>query len=188
MEEKINTLAGLFQTMVKNANSFGEIWRNISLGRKAFALMKELPDTLEGEYDTPADKAALLGSMLQQMEDTYTPRFCISVREYMQELSPDDEENNANLARLRDYIDLSLPMEEYCKKYHKHLKFDPVERTKEMEDVIEIVEREVAEELADMPRGMGFCFAHWNVRAAALALHGIEWKSPALMNPGVIFD
>lgn len=188
MEEKVKELADIFTKMVANANSFGDIWKNITPGRRAFALMKELPDTLAGEFDTPADKATLLGQMLDQMEETYTPRFCISVREYMQGLAPNDVDNNAKLAQLRDYIDLSLPMEEYCRKYHKHLKFDPVERTEEMENVIESVEREVAEELAGMHRGMGFCFAHWHTRKAALADRGIEWNSPARMNPGVIFD
>lgn len=188
MEEKIKTLAGVFSMMVTNANSFCDVWKNIKLGREAFAIMKELPDTIPGEFDTPADKAALLGQMLDQMEETYTPRFCIIVREYMHKLAPGDVGNDAKIEQLRDYIDLSLPMEEYCRKYHKHLKFDPMERTEEMEAVIESVEREVADELYGIPRGMGFCFAHWHARKVALALRGIEWDSPAVMNPGVMFD
>lgn len=188
MENKINALAGLFSRMVANAGSFGDIWKNIALGREALRLMRELPETVAGEFDSPSEKAGLLGQMLDQMDETLTPRFCIGVREYMQQLAPDDADNAKSLTMLRDYIDTALPMEEYCRKYGRHLKFDPVERTAEMERVIEEVERECEEELKDMPRGMGFCFAYWSVRKGALARRGIEWHSPGAMNPNVIFD
>lgn len=188
MESKIKNLASLFRKMVTNANTFGDMWKNISLGREAYSIMKELPDTLPGEFDTPQAKASLLGQMLSQMDETATPRFCISVREYMHTLAPDDTDNNKKLTKLRDYIDMSLPMEDYCRKYNVHLKFDPVERTERMEEVIEDVERECDKELAGQPRGMGFCFAYWHARQAALARRGIEWCSPSAMNPGVMFD
>ena len=43
--------------------------------------------------------------------------------------------------------------------------------------------------LADEPRGMGFCFLYWNTKANVLSeYYGIEWRSPAIMNPGVMFD
>lgn len=188
MKKLISRLAGLFSEMSANANTFGSMWKNIELGKEAFAIMKELPETVPGEFDTPAEKAALLGSMLEQMNETDTPRFCIGVREYMRSLSPDDEDNARELAMLRDYIDLSLPMEEYCRRYRRHLKFDPVERTEEMERVVADVERECDRRLAGTPRGMGFCFAYWSARGAALSRRGIDWRSPSLMNPGVMFD
>lgn len=188
MKSRIKKLAGLFSKMSANANTFGHMWKNIGLGKEAFTIMKELPETVPGEFDTPAEKAALLGSMLEQMNETDTPRFCIGVREYMQALAPDDEDNAAQLTMLRDYIDPALPMEEFCRRYRRHLKFDPVERTEEMERVVEDVERECDRQLAGRPRGMGFCFAYWSARSAALSRHGIEWRSPALMNPGVLFD
>ncbi len=188
MKKLISRLAGLFSEMSANANTFGGMWKNIGLGKEAFAIMKELPETVPGEFDTPAEKSALLGSMLEQMNETDTPRFCIGVREYMQALAPDDEDNARGLAMLRDYIDLSLPMEEFCRRYRRHLKFDPVERTEEMERVVADVERECDRRLAGTPRGMGFCFAYWSARTAALSRRGIDWRSPALMNPGVMFD
>lgn len=188
MKSKIKNLASLFRKMVTNANTFGDMWKNISLGREGFAIMKELPDTLPGEFDTPQAKASLLGQMLEQMDETATPRFCISVREYMLTLAPDDTDNNKKLTKLRDYIDPSVPMEDYCRKYNVHLKFDPVERTERMEEVIEDVERECDKVLAGQPRGMGFCFAYWAARESALAQRGIKWRSPSAMNPGVMFD
>ena len=36
---------------------------------------------------------------------------------------------------------------------------------------------------------MGFCFAYWHTKREVLSDdYGIEWRSPNIMNPGVIFD
>lgn len=70
----------------------------------------------------------------------------------------------------------------------KMLKSDPVEWTKEYEDVIDEVDREAYANLKDSPRGMGFCFGYWAEKRNALARRGIEWCSPQQMNPGVMFD
>lgn len=188
MESTVKELAKLFKKMVKNHYTFGAIWKNIALGQKAFEIMKALPDTVEGEFDTPEEKAALLGKMLGQMEETLSPRFCIEVREYMQALDAGDESNRKALEQLRDFIDLDLPMEEYCKKYGRHLKFDPVERTREWEDIICKVEEECEKKLKDERRGMGFCFMYWMVKGNVLGKYGIQWDSPAVMNPRVRFD
>ncbi len=188
MTSEIEKLAALFKTMISNRNSFGESWKNIELGKEAFALMKSLPETVPDEFDTPQEKASLLSNMLDQMDETVTPRFCIEVRDYIRELDPSDDDNLADLAMLRDFIDPSISMEEYCDKYQKLLHFDPVERSKEWEDVIYSIEKKCDAALKDEPRGMGFCFMYWPVKRNFLAEHGIEWKSPAEMNPRVIFD
>lgn len=186
--KEIGKLTGIFTEMVENAKNHTRRWKNITLGRKAFTIMRELPDVLPDAYDTPAAKAELLGNMLDQMDETSTPRFCIQVREYMLSLDPEDSDNIMNLEQLRDYIDLSIPMEEYCRKYHRRLKFDPVERTPQMEEICESVERECAEATADHRRGMGFCFMYWSIKRDILSKYGIEWNSPATMNPRVMFD
>lgn len=188
MNKTITKLGNIFRQMVENYSTMGAGWKNITLGREAFELMQSLPDTYPGEYETPADKAMLLGQMLDQMVETESPRLCISMREEMRRLNPDDADNEKDLAMLRDFIDLSLPMEDFCKRHRRHLKFDPVERTEIYEKVIPDVEREVADELKGHPRGMGFCFAYWSAKRAAFADRGIQWKSPSLMNPGVMFD
>ena len=185
---EIEKLSELFKAMVNNYNTFGDIWKNIELGKQAFAIMKSLPPILEGEFDTLVDKADLLSQMLDQMNEISTPRFCIEVREYMHLLNPDDEENIKTLVMLNDYINPTLTMEEYCIKYKKHLKFDPVERSQEWGEVIYLVEKECDEILKDEPRGMGFCFMYWSAMEKVLAKYGINWKSPAVMNPGVLFD
>ena len=188
MNTTIYRLAAIFTAMVENNETYDEIWKNIRFGKEAFAMMQSLPDTLPGEYESPAEKAGLLCQMLDQMDETMSPRFCISVREEIARLDPENSDNLGELTKLRDYIDPKLPMPEFCKRYNRHLKFDPVERTAEYEAIIADVESELAEELKDEPRGMVYCFGYWSAKSAALARRGIRWKSPALMNPGVMFD
>lgn len=188
IEQKVKRLGAIFSAMVENYNTFDSAWKNIGLAREAFTIMKELPMVVECEYATPVEKALILSQMLDQMEETLTPRFCIEVREYIHSLNADDESNNEELTQLLDFIDESFPMEEYCKKYTKMLKFDPIERTQKWEDVIYDVEQECAEILKDEPKGMGFCFSYWSTKRSVLEKYGISWKSPGSMNPRVMFD
>ena len=167
MDKIIMKLGTIFRKMVRNYNSMGDSWKNIELGREAFGLMLSLPDTYPGEYETSADKANLLNQMLDHMVDSA---------------------NDKALRMLRDYIDTSVTMEDFCKRYRRHLKFDPVERSEEYERAISEVERKIAKGLKGIPRGMGFCFAYWTAKKAELAKRAIEWNSPAYMNPGVMFD
>ena len=70
-----------------------------------------------------------------------------------------------------------------------YLKRDPVEWTARWEEVIDQAEQIVAEQLAGEPMVMGYCFGYWSAKAAVLAdKFGIEWRSPAAMNPRVMFD
>ncbi len=68
------------------------------------------------------------------------------------------------------------------------LKSDPLEWTKEWEDVIDEVDKQAYKEMKGMPRGMGFCFGFWTARRAALEERGLSWRDPHQMNPGVLFD
>lgn len=188
MDKTIVKLETIFSKMVSNYNSMGNSWKNIELGREAFGLMMSLPDNYPVEYETSADKANLLSQMLDHMVETESPRLCITVREEMKRLNPGDSANDKALRMLRDYIDISVPMEDFCKRYRRHLKFDPIERSEEYERAIPEVEREIAKKLKGIPRGMGFCFAYWSVKKTELAKRAIEWNSPAYMNPGVMFD
>lgn len=69
------------------------------------------------------------------------------------------------------------------------MRHDPIEDTPEYKAIIDQVEREIDQELADEPHHyMGFCHRYWSVKRAVLARHGITWRSPATMNPRVRFD
>lgn len=70
-----------------------------------------------------------------------------------------------------------------------HLKSDPIEWSAAYEDIIDEADRRTYALLEEYPRGMGFCLAYWNARTRVLKTrYGIDWKSPAAMNPGVMFD
>jgi len=70
-----------------------------------------------------------------------------------------------------------------------HLRKDPVEYTYKWENIYYDVEAKLKERFANAPRQMGFCFLYWNAKSELLAEeYGIEWRSPAQMNPHVMFD
>lgn len=69
------------------------------------------------------------------------------------------------------------------------LRVDPVEFTYRWEDIYDKVEEELDRRFADTRRGMGFCHILWNAKRDLLKeKYGIDWKSPAVMNPHVHFD
>ena len=69
-----------------------------------------------------------------------------------------------------------------------HLRNDPVEWTAQWEKVVDEADREAYKHLEDMPRGMGWCHGFWHERREALERLGVKWRSPASMNPRVMFD
>lgn len=69
-----------------------------------------------------------------------------------------------------------------------HLKHDPIEWTAQWEDIIDEADKKTFRRLRGHPRGMGFCFAYWHERREVLNTYGIDWKSPSVMNPSVLFD
>lgn len=69
------------------------------------------------------------------------------------------------------------------------LKVDPVEYTWEWEYIYYSLEDELDALLAHVPKGMGFCFHYWSAKEDLLRKkYNIQWKSPSVMNPNVIFD
>lgn len=70
-----------------------------------------------------------------------------------------------------------------------HLRQDPIEFTYRWEDIYYDVEKRLNERFENAPRQMGFCFMFWNAKRELLKTeYGIDWKSPAQMNPRVMFD
>ena len=213
--DKINELGKHFSRIVDYYNSFGENWKGIPEARKAFALMKdELPLRVKGEL-TPYTRIVLLNNMLDCLPIRDCARFIKEVREYQLSMFPliadgdieedmdvDNYEDGPDgyvrsttkkdirlaMKKIEDYLDKGISMEDWCRTYHVTLKFDPVERTPEWENVICEVEAECEKILKDEPRGMGFCFSYWSTKKSVLAKKGIEWASPGAMNPRVMFD
>lgn len=213
--DKLKKLGEVFSEMVDNYNSFGASWKNIPLGKEAFRLMKEeLPLRVKGEL-TPYTRIILLNNMLSCMPERDCARFFKEVRDYQAEMFPlvsaDDAVEDMDIdgyegdtdayvheytmddlkkaaKRTEDYLNPNISMEEWCRTYGVHLKFDPVERTEKWENCIYDVEERCDRKLKDERKGMGYCYSYWSTKKAVLAEFGIEWDSPAVMNPRVMFD
>ena len=72
-------------------------------------------------------------------------------------------------------------------KYTKH---DPFEWTKEWDNLIDEVDAKVYENLGiPIERYLGFCHTFWEERKKVFKeLYGIDWRTPAEMNPEAMFD
>jgi hypothetical protein len=71
------------------------------------------------------------------------------------------------------------------------LRHDPIENDPRYAVIFATIDKEVDALLADDPaRGaMGFCHRQWSTKQELLkSKYGIDWRSPAEMNPEVIFD
>ena len=68
------------------------------------------------------------------------------------------------------------------------LKHDPVEDTPEFQAIKDELEEKILAQIGPNS-GMGYCYLYWETKRDILKKdYGIEWKSPALLNPKVRFD
>ena len=68
-------------------------------------------------------------------------------------------------------------------------KTDPVEQTSEYKAIEKELESKIKAELKGVKRTRGYCHRYWSVKAEILKNdYGIEWQSPAVLNPRVKFD
>ena len=197
MKDPLEELTDLCKQINDNYhnNECREGWRNLRLVPEAANKLQAMP--LEGETSA-ANQIEVLDLMLDCLDELSIPRQTLGIRKYQlslfDQLGPEEkvevkrEDVENEIKRLEDYLNLDIPMEEWCKKYHKHLLFDPIERTLEWEVNIYDAEEETYKRLGDTPRCMGFCFEYWANLRDVMAEKGIEWKSPHIMNPRVMFD
>ena len=198
----------LSEQMMKNSEE-GKLWKNIPLARKFIHILKDVAP-FRSDSIKPVYKAHIISLLLKNdlIAKTETPRlfqsFCefyrlcidFGMSDYYNKQS--DVDFDRQYFRVVDswiyklaWITDSPTRDHSIECWNglgQMLKCDPVQATPEWEKVIYEVEQEVDEELKEEPRGMGFCFAYWSAKRAALEHRGIEWRSPTLMNPGVIFD
>jgi len=66
---------------------------------------------------------------------------------------------------------------------------DPVERTAAYKAIIAAVNKEAEAEAAAYRARMGYCHVLWGAKQRILKeKYGIEWRTPAEMNPLTCFD
>ncbi len=70
------------------------------------------------------------------------------------------------------------------------IEHDPIEDDPKLGPIVEKARREaVSEELANQSERLGFCHIVWATQKRILKnKYGIDWKTPAEMNPGILFD
>lgn len=178
----------------KNLRDQDRVWENASLAREFL----DMAGFLEG-YDDMLDN---LYEAIQRMRCAIMdhPRLRIRILELertvirrIEALHDHDlnaagevEEELAYYRRNTEYADSGR----YDRIVQRgHLKKDPVEWSPDYESIIDEADRKIYSLLEGHPRGMGFCFAYWSTKRRVLKeCYGINWNSPAMMNPGVMFD
>lgn len=70
--------------------------------------------------------------------------------------------------------------------HRRSLKHDPVEASEAYLAVIDEVEEKIAKNRT--MKGLGSCHEIWHLKFVYLMEKGIEWQSPSMLNPHVMFD
>ena len=195
-DKTVERLLAIVNEMRENAQNMRS-YRNLPLADEFMELLRSINDPEEEGIG----KVHAIEAIVDFLSEYDVPRRMLAIRRYEQEqlalCTADDLKNEPHLAeelaynirKLEDYIDTQhVGTEDFRKKYNRHLKFDPIERTPEWEDIYYDVEQECDRRLGDTPRGMGFCFSYWVELCNVLAERGIEWHSPHELNPRVMFD
>lgn len=193
--QRIQRLVTITDEMRKNSEEMRS-WKNIPQAKECVELLKAIDDPEE----TPMGKALACEAVIEQLPEYDVPRLVLGILRYQLELvgQSDEPESSgyptvdgvqAEIRRLEDYIDTEhVSIKEFMDKYHRSLKFAPVERTPMWEEHYYEVEEECDRRLGETPRGMGFCFAYWSTLRQVLSERGIQWQSPSELNPRVMFD
>ena len=169
-------------------------WEIASLARELLVLGRQLEqyDHVVSTLYTAADRMLNAVSEHPRLKAELL-RFKIEVLERGCEVSGHEsslvDDLNDELEALEHNIALADAGKPEAITQTGHLKHDPIEWTARWEEIIDDADRKVFDALADTPRGMGFCHAYWHTRAEVLRRdYGLEWRSPAVMNPRVLFD
>ena len=68
------------------------------------------------------------------------------------------------------------------------IRTDPVEKTLKYKKIRKELEKELSELMKDRT-GIGSCHIYWAYKKRLLReKYGIDWRSPAELNPGTLFD
>jgi tetratricopeptide (TPR) repeat protein len=133
------------------------------------------------------DKALTLCDQAKQEE--YFIEICTGLFEIYDKLKRREEEKQLS-AKIKAVMPSALDDIKYQGSMYKYSrKEDPVEYTEKYLDILIELETKIGEAVKDTYPGRGFCHRYWRVKEEILKKdYGIKWKSPAKMNPGVMFD
>lgn len=162
-------------------------WKNIPMAREALHLLKD-----RRKCRTAAQAKAFCKKVLSNelISPTDTPRLYLSYLDYYHRLLGSAYYKGELTDRLLNAIDPDYSDEEFLEDLEEchQRRHDPVQRTPQWEEIIYDVERECEARLQGVKRQRGYCHKYWSVKKEILAQYGIDWKSPARMNPHIKFD
>lgn len=179
-------LKKLGKQMEANADK-GDLWKNIPLAREAMHLLKDKRKGFDVEQAKEFCGKVLKDRML---DDKDVPRLYLSYLDYFHYLWNSTYYDDNRTYHLLRALDPNISDADFLsgEQGYRTLAFDPIQRTAQWEEIIYDVEKEVDELLKNEPRHMGFCHHYWAVKREVLEKRGIEWHSPAAMNPRTKFD
>ena len=197
-------LAEQIGQMRENAEDM-DIWKNIPLAREIMHLFKDCCP-LRDEEVNPSVRMQAMQTLSDDnlLSDKDLPRLFLSFYQYWElnndllneeDGEPQDYENYAKylpdeLFKYSWMVDPCMTEDLYDKLFGKDsmLRFDTIQLSPQWEKEIYDIEMETYDELKGESRGMGFCFMYWSAKGGKAEKHGIHWRSPQVMNPGVRFD
>lgn len=185
-ESQFDKLQQLYNQMSENSNQ-GDFWKNIPLAKEALHLIKDVAPAEDDENKTEFCELVVDEDLLDPKS---TPRLMLSFMDLWHALKGNSYRWDNETYQLVTFLSTDMPDEQKIDimRSNKKLLYDPIQFSEHWEEVIYDVEKECEERLKDERRGMGFCFTYWSVKRSVLAKYGIEWRSPATMNPGTRFD
>jgi hypothetical protein len=66
---------------------------------------------------------------------------------------------------------------------------DPIEDDPDLQPILQAAEKQAKEELKGEPQELGFIHRYWSVKRRILKdKHGIDWRTPAEMNPNLAIE
>lgn len=178
----------------KNLENQDREWENASLAREFL----DIAHFLEG-YDNMLDNLYLAAHRMRNAISDH-PRLKIEIlkleKTILQRIEASCDHELGASEEVENELSYYQRNVEYADKGHfdkivppGHLKRDPIEWSADYERIIDEANQKIYSFLEDQPRGMGFCFAYWHTKKRILKeCYGMDWNSPATMNPGVMFD
>ncbi len=180
-------------------------WKNIPLAREMMHLFKDATPLRDEEINPLVRMmgvSAIADEKMLPVKDV--PRLFLSYCEYWNVCRDLLEEGDGEQKKLEEdaqwyddqvfkyswSVDPTMTSELYDKLFGKDqfLRFDPLQLSPEWEKAIYDIELQVEKMVEGESRGMGFCFSYWSAKTAAARQHGLHWRAPDVMNPGVMFD
>ena len=190
---------------MKEQREKGKYWKNIPKAREIMHLFKDCCPVRDEEIN-PAVRIMGVEFMAsdRMLPPNDAPRLFLSLYEYWEichdlweekDGKVDTSEDNTDWLNRKIFkftwtVDPCMTSDLYNKMFGDDIitHFDFVQLSPEWEKNVYDIEKEAEEVVGEDYLFDGFCFDIWSAIRNSAAKRGITWRSPNIMNPGVIWD